>query len=111
MGPHCINLKTAKFNQLPPFRSCIQLLLDLVNVDHLVTIWKNLLLEKQVIILASQNVVLFKLCEGFKALLYPLDFMGQYIPVVPAMPELAHAPRSYLFGMNTAHVTFEALCV
>ncbi|KAK9811344.1 hypothetical protein WJX72_002179 [[Myrmecia] bisecta] len=81
------------------FRPLVQCL----DVETLMCLFEAVLLEKRVLLLASQYSLLTAVAECICQLLYPLKWQHVYIPVMPySLVEYMEAPTPYLMGLHSA---------
>ena len=57
-------------------------LLTVFSVDHIVTIYKLLILEKKILFIDKYYERLAKVTDGFISLLYPMQWIHTYIPIM-----------------------------
>ena len=91
---------------------CLGMLLDLVDIDILLTLWQLMLMEKNVIIMGSLNNVIYGALEGLKMLMFPLKWVLMYIPLLSRNPQLLIAEnKKFLAGINTSFLQFNEVAV
>mmetsp|Transcript_9644 Transcript_9644/g.18808 ORF Transcript_9644/g.18808 Transcript_9644/m.18808 type:complete len:676 (-) Transcript_9644:1584-3611(-) len=61
---------------------CIKVLFDVLDVGQILTLYKSLMLEQSVAVLARQKQLLFCICEALKMLMFPLEWHLTYIPLL-----------------------------
>lgn len=96
---------------LPNKDSCIQILLDCLELSTIIKLWTSLLCEKNVVILGTRSL-LYASCSALLALIFPFKWLHTYIPVYPDSFdfELLEAPVPYLIGMPKERIDFKELC-
>src|SRR5690606_15798379 len=69
--------------ELPEADTNIKILFDCLDLSIIIKLWSCILLERQIIIIANQNFLLFSICEALLKLLFPFKWLYPYIPVLP----------------------------
>lgn len=91
---------------------CLSMLLDLVDIDILLTLWQLLLMEKNVILMGHLNNVIYASLEGLKMLMFPLKWVLTYIPLLSRNPQqLIAENKKFLAGINTSFLPFSAVAI
>ena len=92
--------------------ACVQTLIDVVELDAILTLWQCLLVEKNVIVMGKHNNVIYDVLEGLKMLLFPLKWVLTYVPLLNRDPlELLAESRTLLAGINTEVLDFNQVAV
>ena len=98
-----LKLERPSPSQLPLLNvTSFQPLFRTLSVSNLLVIWSVLLQEGRVILCCSpDNVALLApIAEALLSLLFPLEWQGMYIPVLPHhMKDILEAPVPYLIGL------------
>lgn len=76
-------------------------LFECLSIDNIITVWRCLALERQVLVTSTQLSLLTECCEILLSLLFPMRWSHAYIPVLPhfLIPMLS-APMPYLCGID-----------
>jgi hypothetical protein len=86
----------AEYHPLP---SSEDLLRKHFDDEGLLIVVLSLLMERKVVLLAPDASILLPLCEALRRLLHPFQFLGTYIPLLPAsLAAFLEAPTPYLIG-------------
>jgi hypothetical protein len=92
-------------NQLPLANYSYQPLVGTLSVANLLVVFGQLLREGHVVLCSSYQSLLTPVAEALLSLLFPLQWQGMYIPVLPsAMHEVLDAPVPFFVGMDKRHV-------
>ena len=111
-GYKSIDFPVDYINEPVHSESCVQTLLDLVEVDALLTLWQCLLVEKNVIVMGRHNNLIYDVLEGLKMLIFPLKWVLTYVPLLSKDPmELLAESKTLLAGVNTAVLGFTQVAV
>lgn len=80
-------------------------LFECLDIDHIITVWHCLMLERQVLFTSTQLSMLTTASEIFLSLLFPMRWSHAYIPVLPhfLIPILS-APMPFLCGIHKANL-------
>ena len=102
-----IKYKFQSLKEIPTSDYCIEVLFDTLEITVIIKLFIALLFEKQIIILANQNMPLFCICESILRLIFPFRWLYTYIPNLPKeSKDILDLKRPYLIGMisekNTA---------
>lgn len=74
-------------------------------IEQILTVFKAILYERQVIFISQSKTVLGLAMEAFTAFLYPFKWENVIIPIVPLiMKEYLTAPIPFLAGVTTAQL-------
>jgi hypothetical protein len=83
----------------------LQPLLRTLSLSNILVIWATLLQEGKVVLQCAHTALLTPVCEGLLQLLFPLEWQGMYIPVLPVASsnhtsmDILEAPVPYLVGL------------
>jgi hypothetical protein len=80
-----------------------QPLFSCLRISHILIVWGCLLREQKVVLCTQQesNSLLTPVAEALLSLLYPFQWQGVYLPVMPKhMVELLEAPVPFLLGLQ-----------
>lgn len=89
--------------------SAVAILLDLVDIRHIIDIWENLMNNKHVFLMSCDEYLLFLIIEAFKSLLFPLKWEDKVIPVLaPHLIDILDCPFPVLIGVNTSKIPKES---
>jgi len=88
-------------NKFPLFDLSYRPLFTALSVGNIITIVGCLLTESKVAICSSQYSLLTPACEALLSFLFPLVWVGVYIPVMPfSMLDILDAPVPFLVGIH-----------
>ncbi|GAX77147.1 hypothetical protein CEUSTIGMA_g4593.t1 [Chlamydomonas eustigma] len=77
-------------------------LLDLLSVDNLLLVFLSVLLERSVLLRCRHFRLLTHVAEGLRQLLFPLQLLHVYVPVLPAdLADYVEAPTPFLMGLHS----------
>jgi hypothetical protein len=102
-----IRLERPPPNRLPLLNVSMEPLFRTLSLSNILVIWANLLQEGKVVLSCSNSettALLAPISEALLALLFPLEWQGIYVPVLPnqdAVLDLLEAPVPYLIGLVT----------
>ena len=92
-------------NQLPMADFSYQPLFHCLNVDNILTLFQCLCAETTICICCSNIAYLTPVQEALLSLLFPFNWQGCYIPVLPNdMLEILDAPVPFLVGIQDAYL-------
>ena len=95
-----IKYKFQSYKEIPTSDYCIDILFDTLEISVIIKLFIALLFEKQIIILADQNMLLFCICESLLRLIFPFRWLYTYIPNLPKEKnDILEIKRPYLIGM------------
>ena len=84
----------------------IKFVFSRLSITNILYILAAIIVECPIVVLSSQNNIISKTCLGILALLYPLEWTGSFIPVLPSpLLETLGAPFAYIIGLNTCYGT------
>lgn len=76
-------------------------LFQCLDIDNIITIWRALTLEHQVLLTSTQLSLLTTCSEIFLSLLFPMKWSHAYIPVLPHfLVPILSAPMPFLCGID-----------
>jgi hypothetical protein len=108
IGQYRITHTADELDRLPHSEDCIKVLFEVLDISNIILLWKSLLLEKHVVILSSSKYMCFNVCEGIKALMFPLQWAFNYTPILPSnMVEFLEVIFPTIFGVLNTVVSFE----
>ena len=86
----------------------IRTLFEYLDASSVLLCWKALLLDRKLILLSSQNALLFYVAEALRELLFPLRWPHSYVlPVPESLLDVLDSPLLYLCGVNCTVLDFE----
>mmetsp|Transcript_25967 Transcript_25967/g.61089 ORF Transcript_25967/g.61089 Transcript_25967/m.61089 type:complete len:1004 (+) Transcript_25967:97-3108(+) len=106
--PPTIRLERPPPNRLPLFNVSMEPLFRTLSLSNILVLWATLLQEGQVVLACSNGdttALLTPIAEALLTLLFPLEWQGIYIPVLPnedSVLDVLEAPVPYLIGLVTA---------
>lgn len=75
-------------------------------LEQILTVFKAILYERQVIFISQSKTVLGLVMEAFTSLLFPFKWENVIIPIVPlTLKEYLTAPVPFLAGVTTLQLT------
>ena len=88
----------------------INILFLLLDQTIIVKILFYILLEKQIILRASQAYILHTICPSFLKLLFPFKYIHSFVPVLPYENlELLDKPGPFLFGVLSSQISVKEI--
>jgi hypothetical protein len=88
-------------NDLPLVNFSYQPLFRCLSVANILVLWGVLLQEGRVALCSKHYALLTPVAEALLSLLFPLQWQGMYIPVLPSgMSDVLEAPVPYLVGLD-----------
>ena len=88
----------------------INMLFSSLDINIILKLITSLLMEKQIILRASQAHLLHLLMPATLKLLFPFKYIHSYLPVLPyGNIELLDKPGSYFFGVLSDSIKFEEM--
>jgi len=105
--PPSIRLERPPPNQLPLLNVSMEPLFRTLSLSNILVIWANLLQEGKVVLACSNSEtisLLTPIAEALLSLLFPLEWQGIYVPVLPnhdSVLDMLEAPVPYLIGLVT----------
>ena len=103
--PPTIRLERPPPNQLPLLNVSMEPLFRTLSLSNILVIWANLLQEGKVVLACSSSetiALLAPISEALLSLLFPLEWQGIYVPVLPnhdSVLDMLEAPVPYLIGL------------
>lgn len=92
-------------NQLPLVNFSYQPLFRTLSVANVLVVWGTLLQEGRVVLCSEHHALLTPVAEALRSLLFPLEWQGMYIPVLPSnMQDVMDAPVPYLVGTDSKYL-------
>jgi DENN domain-containing protein 5 len=90
-------------NELPLVSYSYQPLFFTLSVSNMLVVWGTLLKEGHVVLVSKFHSLLTPVAEALLSLLYPLQWHGLYIPVLPSdMYDVMDAPIPFLLGISSS---------
>mmetsp|Transcript_18314 Transcript_18314/g.42176 ORF Transcript_18314/g.42176 Transcript_18314/m.42176 type:complete len:966 (+) Transcript_18314:38-2935(+) len=114
--PPTIRLERPPPNRLPLLNVSMEPLFRTMSLSNILVVWANLLQEGKVVLACSNSettALLAPIAEALLALLFPLEWQGIYVPVLPnhdSVLDVLEAPVPYLIGLVTKpskHQTYD----
>jgi hypothetical protein len=105
--PPTIRLERPPPNQLPMLNVSMEPLFRTLSLSNILVIWATLFQEGKVVLACSSSetiALLAPIAEALLALLFPLEWQGIYVPVLPnhdSVLDILEAPVPYLIGLVT----------
>ena len=101
-----IKCKFQSLKEIPTSDYCIEVLFDTLEITVIIKLFIALLFEKQIIILADQNMLLFCVCESIIRLIFPFRWLHTYVPNLPKeKSDILENKRPYLIGIISDRTT------
>ena len=90
-------------NELPGLNFSLRPLVQLLSIDNIVTIFGCLLVEAKVALVSRHLSLLTPVASGLLSLLFPFDWQGAFIPIMPkSMIEVLDAPVPFFVGLEAS---------
>lgn len=82
--------------------ACFKVLFDVLDVGQIITLYKSLMLEQSVTVLARQKQMLFCICEALRMLMFPLEWQRTYTPLLSEhfLRDAESFLGTYFIGLN-----------
>lgn len=82
--------------------NCFKVLFDVLDVGQILTLYKSLMLEQSVTVLARQKQLLFCICEALRLLMFPLEWQRTYTPLLSEdfLRDAESFLGTYFIGLN-----------
>lgn len=77
-----LSLQNPKLQKLPLIDNCLIELLNMFSLENLITIHHLMLLEQKILFVHDDFQILPKVIDAFTTLLYPLEWIHTYIPIL-----------------------------
>ena len=110
--PPTIRLERSPPNQLPLLNVSMEPLFRTLSLSNILVIWANLLEEGKVVLASSNSEtisLLTPISEALLSLLFPLEWQGIYVPVLPnhdSVLDVLEAPVPYLIGLVSSQHSY-----
>lgn len=99
-----IEIARAPPNQLPTLNFSLKPLFGVLSVANLLVVWGILMQEGRVVLLSEHVGLLTPVAEALQSLLFPLQWQGMYIPVLPFdMVDILDAPVPFIIGLHSRY--------
>lgn len=96
-----VELERSSYNKLPLVNFSYQPLFRTLSVTNILVLWGVLLQEGRVVLCSKHLSLLTPMVESLLSLLFPFNWHGMYIPILPLnMLDALDAPVPYLVGIN-----------
>jgi hypothetical protein len=99
----CIQIARPAPNELPLVDFSYKPLFSCLSAANILVVWGVLLQEGRVVLCSQHHGLLTPVAEALLSLLFPLQWQGMYIPVLPSlggMQDILEAPVPYLVGVD-----------
>ncbi|KAL3936524.1 MAG: hypothetical protein SGBAC_008179 [Bacillariaceae sp.] len=101
-----ISIERPPPNKLPLVNFSYRPLFSTLSVSNIMVVLGCLMEECKVVLLSQYNSILCPVAEAFLSALFPMQWQGIYIPLMPyAMLDLLDAPVPFLVGMSSRYLT------
>jgi len=96
-------------NELPGTRNVdLYPLFRALSIPNIVTLFEYLLAESRIILLSSHTAMLHLASQALVALMYPLEWTGIFVPVLPSrLIQTLEAPVPYIVGIERRYENFD----
>lgn len=96
-------------NELPGTRNVdLYPLFKALSIPNIVTLFEYLLAESRIILISSHTAMLHLVSHALVALMYPLEWTGVFVPVLPSrLIQTLEAPVPYIVGIERRYENFE----
>jgi hypothetical protein len=92
-------------NQLPLVNFSFHPLFNTLSVANILVVWGCLLKEGRVALCSKYHSLLTPVAEALLCLLFPLEWQGIYIPVLPSsMLDVLDAPLPFFVGLDSMYL-------
>ena len=92
-------------NRLPMADFSYRPLFACLSLQHVLDVFGCLLIEARVAIFSRYLSILTPVCEALLSLLFPFDWQGAFIPIIPdAMTDMLDAPVPFLLGAHRKYI-------
>ena len=107
-----IKYKFQSLIEIPTSDYCMDVLFNSLEISVIIKLFIALLFEKQIIIMANQNMPLFCICESIQKLLFPFKWLHSYVPNLP-YDQIGYldSPMPYLIGINSSNICAQDLSI
>ena len=101
-----IKYKFQSLTEIPTSDYCMDVLFNSLEISVIIKLYIALLFEKNIIIIANQNMPLFCICESIQKLLFPFRWLHPYVPNLP-YDQIGYldSPIPYLIGINSSRTS------
>jgi hypothetical protein len=96
-------------NELPGSRNIdLYPLFRALSIPNIVTLFEYMLSESRIILLSSHTAMLHLASQALVALMYPLQWSGIFVPVLPGrLIQMIEAPVPYIVGIERRYENFD----
>lgn len=96
-------------NELPGTRNIdLYPLFKALSIPNIVTLFEYLLAESRIILVSSHTAMLHLVSHALVALMYPLEWTGVFVPVLPSrLIQTLEAPVPYIVGIERRYENYE----
>lgn len=100
-----ITIERPPINQLPMVNFSFRPLFASLSIGNILVVYSCLLEECKVVLLSQYTSLLCPVAEALLAALFPLEWQGLYIPLIPySMIEILDAPVPFLVGIHSRYL-------
>eukprot|EP00934_Nitzschia_sp_Nitz4_P002603 Nitzschia sp. Nitz4//scaffold38_size140716//63852//70157//NITZ4_003144-RA/size140716-processed-gene-0.32-mRNA-1//1//CDS//3329550069//2593//frame0 len=100
-----LSIERPPFNQLPMSNFSYRPLFATLCVSNIMVVYGCLLQECRVALLSKNCSILTPIAEALLSALFPLDWQGLYIPLMPySMLDILDAPVPFLVGLDSKYL-------
>jgi len=90
-------------NALPSLGFSLRPLFSLLSLENIIAVFECLLVEAKVALISSKYSLLTPVASGLLALLFPFEWQGAFIPIMPAtMIDVLDAPVPFIVGLHSS---------
>lgn len=105
-----VNIQRPAPNELPLVNFSYQPLFSTLSLANVLVVWGLLLQESRIVLCSRHHSLLTPVAEALLSLLFPLEWHGLYIPVLPSgMQDVLDAPVPYLVGVDGKYLNDKAV--
>ena len=101
-----IKYKFQSLTEIPTSDYIMDVLFNSLEISVIIKLYIALLFEKNIIIIANQNMPLFCICEAIQRLIFPFRWLHPYVPNLP-YEQIGYldSPIPYLIGINSSRTS------
>lgn len=95
-------LRFSKVEQVEDIDVCLTGLM-LLSPSMLVSAWETILMERKLLVISTNSVIIPACCEYLRRIVLPLSLINTYVPLLPEqLMGTIEAPFPYVLGANTS---------
>jgi hypothetical protein len=103
LGECSTTFARAPSNKMPLSHSSFRLLFHILDVHTIIFIYTAMMTEEKVVFCSSSLAVLSHISEAFIQLLFPFQWAGVYVPILPvALADVLCSPTPLIAGLHSS---------